>query len=60
MKQVITLRYGDFLCSLDDIPNNLEKVVVRNEGVKPIYIRIGKKSITISDRKPSTYGVKKT
>jgi hypothetical protein len=33
------------------------KVAVINYSPKPLYIRIGPKSISVSDRKPGSYGV---
>lgn len=39
----------------------LGKVMVENDfwNQKPLYVRMGKRSFTVSDRKPATYGIKK-
>lgn len=51
MRRVILLLPGD--------GSDLFGTHVLNLKEKPMYIRVGKKSFTVSDRRPASYGVKR-
>jgi len=34
-------------------------LILNQHKHKPMYVRLGRKSVTVSDRKPAAYGVKK-
>lgn len=36
--------------------HDLGITVINNHEHKPIYVRLGRKSVTVSDRKPANYG----
>lgn len=53
MKQIVKVEPGGGCVSV------LGLRIYNPDNVKPMYVRIGKRSITVSDRRPAPYGVKR-